>query len=109
MPPGCSKIQMKGWKKNLGNSSATLHDVLIFICSTSRTFFLPGKNQEAADGESVILIRGNFVLQIEKTEHFDFSKACLVFLASLQYQYSDSASIVFSRARARKRKAALTS
>ena len=49
--------------KNLGSCAATLHDVLIFICSTSRTFFLPGKNQEAADGESVILIRGNFVLQ----------------------------------------------
>ena len=46
----------------------TLHDVLIFICSTSRTFSF----QNQADGESAILIRGNFVLQYK---HFDFSKA----------------------------------
>ena len=41
---------------------------LIFICSTSRTFSF----QNQADGESAILIRGNFVLQYK---HFDFSKA----------------------------------
>ena len=64
VPAGCSKIQMKVWREK--TLEAVLLLCMMFLSSSvqpQELFFLPGKNQEAADGESVILIRGNFVLQ----------------------------------------------